>query len=77
MLVQGAIYNHWNGMVEWNTEMSNFKLVAFINNGFCLAFLSFFDNDTKRMLLNAEAIFLELSNSYTVATQMSLKQCDK
>ena len=58
MLVQGTIYNQWNGMVEWNTEMSNFKLVAFINNGFCLGFLIMIP---RGCYFNAEAIFLELN----------------
>ena len=27
-----AVYNQWNGMVEWNTGTSDLQLVAFIDN---------------------------------------------
>ena len=75
MLVQGAIYNQWNGMVEWNTEMSNFKLVAFINNGFCLGFSIMIPRGCY-LMQKQFSLSCQIA-SYTVATQMSFKQCDK
>ena len=29
MVLEGVVYNHWTGMVEWNSGMERFLLVQF------------------------------------------------